>query len=157
MLLLTVPSTIQAQGPAIGQATEVPRGPKPLEDFEVDTDADGIPDGWYNLRDCKVVEGGVGGPKTKCLRFENDKPGRPARASRAFGVDGREYEAIIVGLWVRQESIIAGERLGDEPSVVIDFLSDPLQLKTVRRGVLGPWKTVGPTWTRVAKRLPIPP
>jgi hypothetical protein len=156
-LIVAVPSTLDAQGPAIGQATEVPRGPKPLEDFEVDTDADGIPDGWYNLRDAKVVEGGVGASKTKCLRFENDKPGRPARASRAFGVDGREFEAIVVGLWVRQESIVAGERLGDEPCVLIDFLGDPLQLKAVRRGVLGPWKTVGPTWTRVAKRLPIPP
>ncbi len=155
-LLLAVPSTLHAQGPALGQATEVPRGPKPLEDFEVDSDKDGIPDGWYNFRDAKVVDGGIVGSK-KCLRFENDKPGRPARASRAFGVDGREVEAIVVGLWVRQESIVAGERLGDEPSVLIDFLGDPLQLKAVRRGILGPWKTVGPNWTRVAKRLPIPP
>lgn len=156
LLPLAIPPALHAQGPALGQATEVPRGPKPLEDFEVDTDADGIPDGWYNLRDAKVVEGGIPGSK-KCLRFENDKPGRPARASRAFGVDGREVEAIVVGLWIRQESIVPGERLGDEPSVLIDFLGDPLQLKAVRRGILGPWKAVGPNWTRVAKRLPIPP
>jgi len=155
-LLLVLLLAWQPAAPAQSPATGVPRGPKPLEDFEVDTDADGIPDGWYNLRDAVVADGGIPGSK-KCLRFENDKPGRPARASRAFGVDGREYEAIIVGLWIRQESIIAGDRLGDEPGLVIDFLSDPLQLKTVRRGLLGPWKTVGPTWTRVAKRLPIPP
>ena len=154
-LALVGPPDALAQG-ALGQATEVPLGPKPLEDFEVDTDADGIPDGWYNLRDAKLVDGGVAGSK-KCVRFENDKPGRPARASRAFGVDGREVEAVVVGLWIRQESIVAGERLGDEPGLVIDFLGDPLQLKAVRRGLLGPWKTVGPTWTRVAKRLPIPP
>src|SRR6185312_7997775 len=61
-MLLAIPSSVHAQGPALGQATEVPEGPKPLEDFEVDTDADGIPDGWYNLRDAKLVEGGVGGP-----------------------------------------------------------------------------------------------
>ena len=156
-LFLVVPPALHAQGPAPGQASEVPEGPKPIEDFEVDSDGDGIPDGWYNLRDAKTVEGGVGGPKTKCLRFENDKPGRPARASRAFGVDGRRTEAIVVGLWIRQESIVGGERLGDDPGLIIDFLGDPLQLKAVRRGVLGPWKTVGPTWTRVAKRLPIPP
>ena len=156
LTLLLLPSTAHAQGPALGQAIEVPRGPKPVEDFEVDTDGDGIPDGWYNLRDAKVVDGGIPGSK-KCLRFENDKPGRPARASRAFGVDGREIEAVVIGLWVRQESIVAGDRMGDEPGLVIDFLGDPLQLKAVRRGMLGPWKTVGPTWTRVAKRLPIPP
>ena len=155
--LVAPPARLDAQGPALGQAVEVPLGPKPLEDFEVDTDGDSIPDGWYNLRDARVVEGGVGPAKTKCLRFENDRPGRPARASRAFGVDGRQVEAIVVGLWVRQESVVAGDRLGEEPSVVIDFLGDPLQLKAVRRGVLGPWKNVGPTWTHVAKRLPIPP
>jgi hypothetical protein len=156
-LLLALPSTLHAQGPALGQATEVPEAPKPLEDFEVDTDSDGIPDGWYNLRDAKAVEGGIGPAKSKCFRFENDKPGRPARASRAFGVDGRQVEAVVVGLWIRQESIVSGERLGDDPSLIIDFLSDPHQLKAVRRGLLGPWKSVGPAWTHVAKRLPIPP
>ena len=156
-LLLMIPQVASAQAPASGRTSEVPRGPKPVEDFEVDTDTDGIPDGWYNFRDAKLADGGVGGARSKCLRFENDKPGRPARASRAFGVDGREVEAIVVGLWVRQESVVAGERLGDEPGLVIDFLSDPKELKTVRRGILGPWKTIGPTWTRVAKRMPIPP
>jgi len=140
------------------QATDLPEGPKPVEDFEVDADGDGIPDGWYNLRDARVVEGGVGGTsKAKCFRFENARPGRPARASRAFGVDGRDYEAVVVGLWVRQESIVGGERMGDDPGLVVDFLGETLQLKTVRRGTLGPWKAVGREWTRVAKRLPIPP
>ena len=156
--LVGLPSTLHAQFPtALGRATEVPLGPKPVEDFEVDTDADGIPDGWYNLRDARIVEGGVGAAKTKCFRFENTKPGRPSRASRAFGVDGRQVEAVVIGLWVRQESIVAGERLGDEPGLVIDFLSDPLQLKTLRRGMLGPWKTVGPTWAHVVKRISLPP
>jgi hypothetical protein len=152
-----IPATLHAQGPAIGPATEVPNGPKPLEDFEIDTDNDGTPDGWYNLRDARVVEGGLGGPKTKCFRFENDKPGRPSRASRAFGVDGRVYEAIVVGVWVREEKIVSGERLGDDPGLVIDFLSDPLELKTERRGILGPWKTIGMTWTYVSRRIPITP
>jgi hypothetical protein len=156
-LNLAIPTTLHAQGQALGPATEVPKGPKPLEDFEIDTDNDGIPDGWYNLRDARMVEGGLGPAKTKCLRFENDKPGRPSRASRAFGIDGRQYEAIVIGVWVRQEKIVSGERLGDDPSLVIDFLSDPLELKTERRGHLGPWKTIGSTWTHVAKRIPITP
>ena len=150
---LAIPPTLHAQG----RATELPEGPKPLDDFEVDADADGIPDGWYNLRDARIIEGGVGAAKTKCFRFENAKPGRPSRASRAFGVDGRQVEAIVVGLWIRQESVVSGERQGDDPGLVIDFISDPLQLRTERRGMLGPWKTIGTTWTHVAKRFPIPP
>ena len=144
-------------GSARGQDTTVPEGPKPRETFEDDQDGDGIPDGWYNLRDAKVVAPGHGEASSKCFRFENARPGRPARASRAFGVDGRAVEAVIVGAWIRAEDIAAGERLGDDPGLVIDFIGDPVQLKAVRRGLLGPWKTIGPEWTHVAKRLPIPP
>jgi len=143
--------------PSRGQDASVPEGPKPRETFEEDLDHDGIPDGWYNLRDARVADHGYGGASSKCFRFENTRPGRPCRASRAFGVDGREVEAIIVGAWVRCEDVAPGERLGDDPSLVIDFLGDPLQLKAVRRGTLGPWKTIGREWTHVAKRLPIPP
>ncbi len=74
--------------------------PPKLDDFEFDENDDGVPDGWYNLRDAKIVkEGGVVGPKY--LKFECTKMGRPARLSRAFGVDGRKVEALLLGLWVR--------------------------------------------------------
>jgi len=155
-LLLLAAMVAPGLNPCRGQ-TDLPEGPKRFEDFEADADGDGIPDGWYNLRDARLAENGLGGPRSKCLRFENAKPGRPARASRAFGVDGREVEAVIIGLWVRQESVASGERLGDDPSLVIDFIGDPLQLRAVRRGSLGPWKTIGRDWTRVSKRLAIPP
>lgn len=150
-LIGLAPAATWAQG-------DLPDGPKPRETFEDDADKDGIPDGWYNLRDAVVVDHGYGGgAKAKCLRFSNARPGRPARASRAFGLDGRQVEAVIVGAWVRAEDIVAGERLGDEPGLVVDFLGDPIQLKAVRRGSLGPWKTIGREWTHVRKRLPIPP
>jgi hypothetical protein len=142
--------------PLRSQEIEVERpGPTPLETFETDADGDGVPDGWYNLRDARMVEGGVGPAKSRCLRFENARAGRPSRASRAFGVDGRKVEAIVVSLLVRAENVVPGERLGDDPSLVIDFLGP--QLRAVRRGSLGPWKTVGSSWTHVSKRLPIPP
>ncbi len=146
-----------ATNPIYGQDGTLPEGPKPRETFEDDKDGDGIPDGWYNLRDARVADHGYGTPTSKCFRFENKRPGRPARASRAFGVDGREVEAIIVGAWVRTEEIAAGEQLGEEPGLVIDFIGDPIQLKAVRRGLLGPWKRIGLEWTHVARRLPIPP
>ncbi len=39
-------------------------GPKPLEDFESDESLDGVPDGWYNLRDAVLTKaGGVVGPR----------------------------------------------------------------------------------------------
>ena len=47
-------------------------------------------------------------------------------------------------------------RLGDEPGLLLDFLGH--ELKILRRGVLGPWtKSIGHEWTRVVKRISIPP
>ncbi|HEU5116581.1 MAG TPA: hypothetical protein VFT74_07885, partial [Isosphaeraceae bacterium] len=127
-------------------------GPPRLDDFETDEDGDKIPDGWYNLRDAVVATGGPVGPKI--LRFENDLPGRPARASRAFGIDGREYEAVILGLWVRVEDVHTGERVGEDPALLIDFLSGGLN--TESRGTLGSWTDLPPgQWTRLARRIPI--
>ena len=77
-------------------------GPPPVDDLETDENKDGIPDGWYNARDAKwMTEGGAAGPHF--VRFECTQPGRPARLSRAFGVDGRKTEAIVLGLWIRPE------------------------------------------------------
>ena len=71
-------------------------------------------------------------------------------------MDGRKVEAIVVGLWVRAENIGPGERMGDDPGLLIDFLGH--QLRAVRRGSLGPWtKSIGREWTRVVKRIGIPP
>ena len=129
-------------------------GPPELEDFETDADGDGVPDGWYNLRDAKLVDrGGPVGPKV--VRFENAKPGRQARASRAFGVDGRKTEALVVGLWVKGENLHTGERLGEDASLQIDLLGD--KLASVGRGYLGPWNhALGTAWVRVARRIAVP-
>lgn len=137
-------------------AQEIERpGPPALEDFETDVDGDGLPDGWYNPRDVVIAgQGGVVGPS--CLRFENTKPGRAARLSRAFGVDGRETEALVIGLWVRVGSIRAGERMGESPGIQVNFLGDGL--RTVGRRVLGPWtRSPGGGWIHVAKRVSVPP
>lgn len=129
--------------------------PPALDDFENDENKDGVPDGWYNARDAVIVAEG-GKVRPHCLKFETHKSGRPARLSRAFGIDGRKSEAIVVGLWIRLDQIQNGERVGEEPGLVIDFLGDGL--RSLRRGAMGPWaKTVGPQWTHVSKRIPVPP
>jgi hypothetical protein len=139
----------------MAQDVEILRPPPPrLEDFETDADGDAIPDGWYNLRDVSLSSGGVVGPR--CLKFVNPRPGRPARISRAFGMDGKNVEAVVIGLWYRASGISRGERLGEEPGLMIDFLGD--ELRSTGRGSLGPWKsTDGEGWVHVAKRITVPP
>ncbi len=143
-------------GRAIGQDELVERpGPPPLDDLETDANKDGVPDAWYNARDVEwMSEGGFVGPHY--FRFRAKAAGRPARISRAFGVDGRKYEAILLGLWVRLADGRIGDRSGTEPSLLIQFYDD--ELRPLSRGMLGPWThTVGSRWTRVVKRIPVPP
>ncbi len=142
--------------PARAQEPEIERpAPPPVDDLEQDANKDGIPDGWYNARDAvREAKGGIVGPHY--VRFACTQRGRPARLSRAFGVDGRKTEAIILGLWVKLENIQYGERAGEEPSMMIDFLGD--SLRHLSRGTFGPWThTVGSRWTRVVKRIAVPP
>jgi hypothetical protein len=134
----------------------IERAPAPaLDNMEVDENKDGVPDGWYNARDAKwMAEGGKEGPHY--VRFECTKAGRPARLSRAFGIDGSKTEAIRLGLWIRQSAIEVGEREGAEPSLMIDFLGD--KLRSLSRGAMGPWThTVRDQWIRVVKRIAVPP
>ena len=51
-------------------------------------------------------------------------------------MDGRKTEAIILGLWVKLNNIQYGERGGEEPSLLIDFLGDGL--RHLSRGTMGP-------------------
>jgi hypothetical protein len=130
---------------------------RPVDNLEVDEDKDGIPDGWYNARDVKwMTEGGAPGCGPHYIRFECEAPGRPARLSNIFGVDGSKTEAVVLGCWIRLNKIQAGERDGDEPGLMIDFLGT--KLRHLSRGTFGAWThTVRDHWTRVAKRIPVPP
>ena len=131
--------------------------PEPLDDFESDVNPeDGRPDGWYNDRSATLISPGY--KSSRALRIENDKAGRPARISRAFGVDGRKYSALRVGAWVHVSNIGYGEHQGEEPGILIDFLSE--KLLSTSRGVVGPFNKVTTgenNWFYVSKTLPVKP
>ena len=162
-LLVAALGLVGGFGPGMGSAclaqdptASIPRpAPPARDDLEKDDNDDGVPDGWYNARDASIqTSGGASGPRF--IRFECPRRGRPARLSRAFGVDGRKFEAIVLGLWVRLKDIEHGERSGEEPGLLIDFLGD--ELRQLSRGTMGPWSgSVGDQWTYVTKRVPVPP
>ncbi len=102
-----------------------------------------------------IADGGKVGPHF--IRFERTAPGAPAVLSRGFGVDGKKTGAIVMGLWIRQSSIQLGQREGAEPSLMIDFMGTSLH--ALGRGSMGPWthSVRGNGWTRVVKRISVPP
>jgi hypothetical protein len=154
-LILWLPLALSA--PARGQPPATAERPVLVlrEDFETDAERDGEPDGWYNRRDAEFAQDGKVGPA--CLKFHAERPGRPARISRGFAVDGKSVEALRVGLWVKAEDILPGERLGEAAGLMIDLLGD--DVRSVGRRNLGPWtaKDLGEGWVHVARRLPVPP
>jgi hypothetical protein len=154
MVLAGVGGIAIGSAPAQEALIERP-GPPSNDNMETDLNHDGIPDGWYNARDVKLMtEGGAVGPHF--VRLECNEPGRPARLSRAFGIDGRTTSAVVLGLWIRLSRISAGEREAAEPSMLIDFLGE--ELRHLSRGTFGPWThSVHDAWTRVVKRIAVPP
>jgi hypothetical protein len=155
ILVIVVLFTVAPGWRALGQDIERP-GPPPRDDFERGGDGDGVPDGWYNLRDTHWVKGGVG-KGVRALRFEASKSGRPARASRAFGIDGRKVESVVISTWVRAIETGPAERTGDSPGLLLEFFDE--ELRPVGRGRMGPWTVsslAGTGWTKVARRIPVP-
>jgi len=152
LLISAVPAFAFAQE---GEAEPERAGPPERVDFETDTDGDGAPDRWYNLRDAELVEeGGIDGPTL--LRFEADRPSRPARASLGFRLDGRATEAIEIGLWVRGRDILPGERLGEEPQILFDLLD--AELISTARPRIGPWLDLPEDrWVHWVERIAVPP
>lgn len=157
-----MPQLTMAQATDVGKAAALPQDglvvrppPQPVDEFETDIEpADGRPEGWYNDRGASLIA--PGHASDRCLRLENDKPGRPARISKAFGVDGRKFRALRFAAWVRVKNIGNGEHHGEDPGVLIDFLD--AGLLTSSRSNIGPFNslTVGEDqWFYVSKMLPV--
>ena len=107
--LVTLPARGQDPEPEIERP-----GPPAVDNLEHDTNKDGIPDGWYNARDAIwEARGGIVGPHF--VRFACEQRGRPARLSRAFGIDGRKTEAIILGIWIKLDHIQYGDAPAKSP------------------------------------------
>jgi hypothetical protein len=155
LILLAVMSPVHVN---FSQDELVERKPPPaIEEFETDEEpADGLPDGWYNAREAKLVSPGLFGEK--CLKLENDKPSRPARISRAFGVDGSKFSALKISCWVKVSEILPGEHEGETPGILVDFLN--AELLTDSRGIIGPFDSASignGRWQFVSRVLPIKP
>ncbi len=132
-------------------------GPPPVDNLEIDENKDGLPDGWYNARDAKwMAEGGRPMPaRISFVSSALSRAGRHGSAAPSASTAARPRPSSLASGFVRTTSRWASARV-TSPALMIDFLGE--ELHHLSRGVLGPWThSVRDRWTRVAKRIPVPP
>ena len=106
--------------------------------FERSTVIEGLPDGWYYARQCKLDEVASAPDGRWILTCSNQQPGKFAQILQAFGVDGRKIRQLEFRLWVRGVGIRPPLGVHERrPALVVSFYDAnraPLEEKS-----LGPW------------------
>jgi protein-L-isoaspartate(D-aspartate) O-methyltransferase len=131
-----VPMTGQAE--ANRQLLPDPKRPRIVNgDFEQLLGEQELPEGWYYLRQGKVVTNPSEARRgERYVEFEGTEPGRGSRLLQGFAVDGRQVSQLAVQFHVRGESIQHGRAVTDWPYLVVTFYDE-------RRAGLGS-EVVGP-------------
>ncbi|MCH5372508.1 MAG: protein-L-isoaspartate(D-aspartate) O-methyltransferase, partial [Planctomycetes bacterium] len=121
-------------------------------DFE-STDEDGLPTGWYYVRQATVVPRGDVSETSHYLQFSNATAGRGAQALQAMGIDGRQVREVKVELSVKCRDVRAGQSPKQVPCVVLNFFDG--QRSPIQSEVLGPW-TGTSDWTTKESQISVP-
>jgi protein-L-isoaspartate(D-aspartate) O-methyltransferase len=123
--------------------------------FEKSTVIEGVPDGWYYARQCKLEKAGDAPDGKQVLTCSNFEPGKFSQILQGFGVDGHKINKLDVRLWVRADRVPApAGRPNQGPRVIVTFYDK-------NRAELGV-DTIGPflgsfDWTEKYKRMNVPP
>lgn len=80
-----------------------------------------LPQGWYYVRQAKVVDDRKAPGGTRCIAFANSTPGLSAHAMQAFGIDGRHVKEIEVSYWLQGEQLRPGRSPSEQPGVLVEF------------------------------------
>ncbi len=121
--------------------------------FEEDIDENLQADGWhYHRRATISTESPLAGQR--CLKFENDEPGRTSYVLQAFGIDGVRVTAINLQVSHRQSGIQAGRDPREKPGLVIHFF-DGKRLP-IGETVVGPWTTSSDAWETIRQKISVP-
>jgi protein-L-isoaspartate(D-aspartate) O-methyltransferase len=120
--------------------------------FEATADGDQLV-GWYYVRQAEIVAGTEAVDGNRCLRFQNDIPGRGAQALQAVGMDGRKIRTLDLAIWIRAADAHPGQSPQQLPRVELSFFDERQAPAGVH--VVGPWHgTIA--WTRKNARIEVP-
>jgi protein-L-isoaspartate(D-aspartate) O-methyltransferase len=101
------------------------------------TDEQGLPAGWYYVRQAEVVSDDAQPDGSRWLRFTNEMPGRGAQALQALGMDGRQVGSVELSAWVSTRNVQRGLFPRQLPRIELSFFDE--QRAPIGSQVLGPW------------------
>jgi protein-L-isoaspartate(D-aspartate) O-methyltransferase len=116
---------------------------------------EGVPDGWYYARQCKLEKDGDAPDGEQVLTCTNIEPGKFSQILQGFGVDGQKISKLDVRLWVRASRVPPPTgRPNQGPHLIVTFYDKN------RAEVVNDW--IGPfvgsfDWTEKQKRITVPP
>jgi len=127
--------------------------PKLVNGDFASTDDEGLPTGWYYVRQAKVVSDRDAAETSPFLQFSNATPGRGAQALQALGIDGRQVRELELAALVKCEAVRPGQTAKQVPCVAISFFDG--QRAPIHTEFLGPW-TGTAAWSSQKTKINVP-
>jgi len=122
--------------------------------FEEVTPGKPRPAVWYHQRQLQL-ETATDAPEGKhFVTFRNSSPGRPANASQAFAIDGRQVGTLILSCYVRGTEIQDGRGEHELGAVVVTFSGKGHAVLDAI--AVGNWRGTF-AWTKWQTRIRVPP
>ena len=92
--------------------------------FEESGDEQGIPAGWYYVREGKIEADRSAPQGESRMTFTNPVPYKGAQALQAMDVDGRKVKALEVSMWVRGQNVIVPDNFPEAYHASISFFDE---------------------------------
>jgi protein-L-isoaspartate(D-aspartate) O-methyltransferase len=121
--------------------------------FEAVSD-DGLPLGWYYVRQATILEDAAARDGQRLLELKNETPGRGAQLLQALAMDGRLVKEIDLTLWIETKQVRAGQDASQVPRVDLYYFNE--QRIPIGSVTLGPWRGQV-TWSQQRARAKVPP
>ncbi len=120
--------------------------------FELDS-VNGVPAGWYYVRQASIVEEPRAPEGSHLLRFHNETPGRGAQALQSLAMDGRRVTDLELNLWIETRDVHAGPSPQQFPHIELSFFDE--HRGPVGNKIMGKWQGTT-SGTKRTHRIKVP-
>jgi protein-L-isoaspartate(D-aspartate) O-methyltransferase len=121
--------------------------------FEEVTQFQGIPDGWYYVRQAKVEDDPTAPDGKRRFTFTNQVAGQMSQALTAMGLDGRAVHELEVDFFIRAQNVAPGQDKEQLAKVIVNFFDE--NRAPIEHHIVGPFGgNFG--WTQKRSRIVVP-